>query len=87
VPVLVRLLTVLWQAVGRVLRIVDFKLDFLVLFSFGFELFLVLEGLRLTAQLLLYREALKSPLGGAFESFCGDRSVDSELIAVFGLQN
>jgi hypothetical protein len=48
---------------------------------------LVLEGLRLTAQLLLYREALKSPLGSAFESFCGDHSVDSELIAVFGLQN
>jgi hypothetical protein len=47
---------------------------------------LVLEGLRLTAQLLLYREALKSPLSGAFESFCSDHSVNSELIAVFGLE-
>jgi hypothetical protein len=58
-----------------------------VLFSLEFELFLVLEGLRLTAQLLLYQEALKSPLSSTFKSFCSDHSVNSELIAVFGLEN
>jgi hypothetical protein len=58
-----------------------------VLFSTEFELFLVLEGLRLIAQLLLYREALKSPLSSAFKSFYSDHSVNSELIAVFGLEN
>jgi hypothetical protein len=87
-PILVRLLTVprvQRQAIERVLRIVDFELDFLGLFGSEFELFLVLEDLRLTEQLLLYREVLKSPLGGAFESFCGGHSVDSELIAVLGL--
>jgi hypothetical protein len=89
VPILVRFLTVpwvQWQALRRVLRIVDFELDFLGLFGSEFELFLVLEDLQLTEQLLSYREVLKSPLGGAFESFCGSHSVDSELIAVLGLQ-
>jgi hypothetical protein len=55
VPVLVRLLTVPWvhwQAAERVLRMVDFELDFLELFGFGFELFLASEDLQLAEQLL-----------------------------------
>jgi hypothetical protein len=86
---LVRLLTVLCvqrQVAERVLRIVDFELDFLGLFSSGFELFLVWEDLQLIWQLLLYQEALKSPLDSAFRSFSGGHSVYSNLIAVFGLQ-
>jgi hypothetical protein len=55
VPVLVRLLTVRWvqwQAVGKVLQIVEFELDFLEPFSSEFELFLVSEDLRIAQQLL-----------------------------------
>jgi hypothetical protein len=89
VPVLVRLLTVpwvQWQAVGKVLRIVEFELNFLELFGSEFELFLVSEDLRISQQLLQCLEALKSPLDGAFESFCGGHSVYSKLIAVFSPQ-
>jgi hypothetical protein len=42
VPVLVRLLAVpwvQWQAAGKVLRIIEFELDFLRLFVSEFELF------------------------------------------------
>jgi hypothetical protein len=88
VPVLVRLLAVpwvQWQAAGKVLRIIEFELDFLRLFGSEFELFLVLEDLRTAEQLLYCLQALKSPLGGAFVSFCGCHSVYSKLIAVFGL--
>jgi hypothetical protein len=85
VPVLVRLLAVQWQAAGKVLRIVEFKLDFLGLFSSEFELFLVSEDLRTAEQLLYCLEALKSPLSSAFVSFCRCHSVYSKLIAVFGL--
>jgi hypothetical protein len=68
-----------------VLRIIEFELDFLGLFGSEFELFLVSEDLRTAEQLLYCLEALKSPLGGAFVSFCSCHSVYSKLIAVFGL--
>jgi hypothetical protein len=88
VPVLVRLLAVpwvQWQAAGKVLQIIKFKLDFLRPFGSEFELFLVSEDLRTAEQLLYCLQALKSPLDGAFMSFCGCHSVYSKLIAVFGL--
>jgi hypothetical protein len=90
VTVLVRLLTVpwvQWQAAERVLQTVDFELDFLELFGFGFELFLALEDLQLAEQLLWYLEALKSPLGGAFVSFCSARRLYSQIPAVFVVPN
>jgi hypothetical protein len=66
---------------------VDFELDFLELFGFGFKLVLASEDFQLVEQLLLYQEALKSPLGGAFGSFGSALRLVSEILVVFGLQN
>jgi hypothetical protein len=65
----------------------DFKLNFLVLFNSEFELFWAWIYSQLMGQSLLYPEAQKSFLDGAFEAFSRYSFLYSHGVAIFSSRN